>query len=75
VAADPLVRTAFVNTFYYAVLSLGLTFFIPIFVSILLMEMKPGRFRAMMILWFLPIASDRQHRHLEDTSTTRAWAC
>jgi len=57
VAADPLVRTAFANTFYYAALSLGLTFFIPIFVSILLMEMKPGTIRAMMILWFLPIAS------------------
>jgi multiple sugar transport system permease protein len=57
VAVDPLVRTAFGNTFWYALLSLGLTFFIPIFISILLMEMKPGTIRAMMILWFLPVAS------------------
>jgi multiple sugar transport system permease protein len=44
------------NTLYYAALALGLTFFIPIFVSILLMEMKPWVIRIMMILWFFPIA-------------------
>ncbi len=57
VKADPLILTAFQNTFYYALLSLGLTFFIPIFVSILLMEMSRRTIRTMMILWFIPVAS------------------
>lgn len=57
VAADPLIVTAFLNTFYYALLSIGLTFVIPIFVSILLMEMPRGTIRWMMILWFIPVAS------------------
>ena len=57
VAADPLTYTTFGNTFYYAFLSLALTFCIPIFVSILLMEMKRGTIRWMMVLWFIPIAS------------------
>lgn len=57
VARDPLVRTAFTNTFYYALLAIGLTFIIPIFVSILLMEMRPRVIRWMMILWFIPVAS------------------
>ncbi len=57
VAADPLTYTTFGNTFYYTFLSLTLTFFIPIFVSILLMEMKRGTIRWMMILWFIPVAS------------------
>ena len=43
---DALVVTAFQNTFVYAALSVGLTFVIPIFVSILLMEMsRQGRAR------------------------------
>jgi len=53
----PLMATAFKNTFYYAVLSVALTFLIPIFVAILLMEMKKGVIRIMMILWFIPVAS------------------
>lgn len=57
VAADPLILTAFANTFWYAFLSLALTFLIPIFVSILLMEMKSHTIRIMMVLWFLPVAS------------------
>lgn len=57
VLTDPLVATAFLNTFTYAALSLGLTFFVPIFISILLMEMSPRVIRVMMILWFLPIAA------------------
>jgi multiple sugar transport system permease protein len=57
VAADPLTYTTFGNTLYYAFLSLSLTFVIPIFVSILLMEMKRGTIRWMMILWFIPVAS------------------
>ncbi|WP_395139825.1 carbohydrate ABC transporter permease [Armatimonas sp.] len=57
VLGDPLVGTAFLNTFIYASLALGLTFFVPIFVSILLMEMSPRVIRVMMILWFLPIAA------------------
>ena len=57
VAADPLTYTTFGNTFYYAFLALALTFFIPIFVSILLMEMKRHTIRWMMVLWFIPVAS------------------
>jgi ABC-type sugar transport system permease subunit len=57
VATDPLTLTTFGNTFLYAFLSLALTFAIPIFVSILLMEMKRSTIRWMMILWFIPVAS------------------
>jgi multiple sugar transport system permease protein len=57
VAADPLTPVVFTNTFYYAALALGLTFLLPIFVSILLMEMPPKVIRGMMILWFLPVAA------------------
>ncbi|MCC6445879.1 MAG: sugar ABC transporter permease [Armatimonadetes bacterium] len=57
VAADPLTTTAFFNTFLYAFLSISLTFVMPIFVSILLMEMSRRTIRWMMILWFIPVAS------------------
>lgn len=57
VLSDPLVLTAFKNTLLYAALSIGLTFFIPVFVSILLMEMPRRTIRVMMILWFIPVAS------------------
>jgi multiple sugar transport system permease protein len=57
VAADPLTPTVFLNTFYYAALALSLTFLLPILVSVLLMEMTPRLIRAMMVLWFLPVAS------------------
>lgn len=57
VAADPLTYTTFGNTFLYSFLSLALTFTIPIFVSILLMEMSRRTVRWMMILWFIPVAS------------------
>lgn len=57
VAADPLTVTAFYNTLKYAALSLGLTFIVPIFISILLMEMPRRTIRWMMVLWFLPVAS------------------
>ena len=57
VAVDPLTPQVFGNTFYYAALALGLTFFIPIIVSILLMEMPPVVIRVMMVLWFLPVAT------------------
>src|SRR5205823_324057 len=57
VVADPLVKTAFFNTFYFALLAIGLTFFLPIFISILLMEMPRRVIRVMMILWFLPVAA------------------
>lgn len=57
VVADPIVLTTFKNTFYYALLSIGLTFFIPIFISILLMEMSRRTIRWMMILWFIPVAA------------------
>ena len=57
VSADPLILTAFQNTFYFAFLSLGLTFVVPIFVSILLMEMSRRTVRTMMVLWFIPVAA------------------
>ncbi|NWF70593.1 MAG: sugar ABC transporter permease [Chloroflexi bacterium] len=53
---DPLVPMAFRITLIYAGLSILLTFAIPIFVSILLMEMPPNVMRVMMILWFLPLS-------------------
>src|ERR1051326_5251536 len=57
VLVDPLILTAFRNTLIYAALSIGLTFIVPIFVSILLMEMSRRTIRWMMILWFIPAAS------------------
>ncbi|HZT42262.1 MAG TPA: sugar ABC transporter permease [Chthonomonadaceae bacterium] len=54
---DPNTWTGFENTFYYAFLSILLTFITPIFVSILLMEMSRRTIRWMMILWFIPVAS------------------
>jgi multiple sugar transport system permease protein len=53
---DPLVAQAFKVTLLYASLTILLTFFIPIFVAILLMEMPPKVMRWMMILWFLPLS-------------------
>ena len=57
VVQDPLTVIAFANTLKYAALSIGLTFIVPIFTSILLMEMPRRTIRIMMILWFLPVAS------------------
>lgn len=57
VFSDPVLLTSITNTFYYAFLSIVLTFAIPIIVAIMLMEMKPKTIRIMMILWFVPIAS------------------
>jgi len=54
---DPTIYQSFRNTFYYAALSIGITFMIPIFIAILLMEMKKNIIRVMMILWFIPVAS------------------
>jgi multiple sugar transport system permease protein len=54
--ADPLVPMAFRVTLLYGALSLALTFFIPILVAILLMEMPPRIMRLMMILWYLPLS-------------------
>ncbi len=54
--ADPLVGTSFRITFIYASLSIILTFVIPIFVAILLLEMPPAMMRIMMLLWFLPLS-------------------
>jgi multiple sugar transport system permease protein len=53
---DPLVHQAFRVTFIYAALSIILTFLIPVFVAILLMEMPPKVMRWMMLLWFLPLS-------------------
>lgn len=54
---DPMLVIVFRNTLYYTLLSLALVFLIPIVVSILIMEMRKGVIRIMMILWFIPIAS------------------
>lgn len=53
---DPLVPMAFRVTLIYAGLSILLTFWIPILVSILLLEMPPRVMRIMMLLWFLPLS-------------------
>jgi len=37
--------------------SIALTFLVPIFVAILLMEMRKSLIRIMMILWFIPVSS------------------
>lgn len=54
---NPITSIVFKNTFYFTALSLGLTFLVPIFVAILLMEMRKSVIRVMMILWFIPVAS------------------
>lgn len=54
---DPLVTQAFRVTIVFAVLSIVLTFVVPIFVAILLMEMPRRTMRWMMLLWFLPLSS------------------
>lgn len=53
---DPLTWQAFQVTFTYAIMSIVLTFMIPIFVAILLMEMPQRHMRWMMLLWFLPLS-------------------
>jgi len=53
---DPLTPIVLRNTLYYTALQIGLVFFVPIIISILLMEMKKSTIRIMMILWFIPIA-------------------
>jgi len=53
---DPLVAQAFRVTAIYALLSIALTFMIPIFVAIFLMEMPRRHMRWMMLLWFLPLS-------------------
>lgn len=53
---DPLVAQSFRVTFTYAIMAIVLTFVIPIFVAILLMEMPRRRMRWMMLLWFLPLS-------------------
>jgi len=47
---------AFRVTLIYGILSIILTFIIPIITAILLMEMPPRTMRVMMILWFLPLS-------------------
>ena len=53
---DRLTANAFGVTATYAIMSILLTFIIPIIVAILLMEMKPRTMRWMMLLWFLPLS-------------------
>jgi len=55
--SHPLFYTSIKNTLYYTALSIALTFFLPILIAILLMEMKKSIIRVMMILWFIPVAS------------------
>lgn len=54
--ADPLVSYSFKVTFLYAIISIALTFMVPIFIAILLLEMPPAMMRVMMLLWFLPLS-------------------
>lgn len=53
---DPLMREAFRVTAVYGLMSIALTFVIPLFVAILLMEMPRRVMRWMMLLWFLPLS-------------------
>jgi multiple sugar transport system permease protein len=52
---DSLVLTSLLNSFYYALLTIALTFWVPIIVSVLLMEMPPKIRNLMMVLWFIPV--------------------
>src|SRR5204862_4075684 len=54
---DSRLYTAYQCTLVYAARAIGLTFVIPIFGSILLMEMTARTIRAMVVLWFIPVAS------------------
>ena len=56
IAHDPVVAQSFRVTIVFAVLSIVLTFVLPIFVAILLMEMRKRVMRWMMLLWFLPLS-------------------
>jgi len=56
VFSDPLLPVVFKNTIYYTILSLALTFVVPIIVAILLLEMRKSMIRVMMLLWFIPIS-------------------
>lgn len=56
ILGDPNVAKAFGVTIRYGLLSIVLTFVIPIFVAILLMEMPRRHMRWMMLLWFLPLS-------------------
>jgi len=67
---DPLAIQAFRVTALYTVLTILLTFVIPIIVAILLMEMPRHVIRWMMILWFIPlslIASTLVFRYMFNT--------
>ncbi len=57
ILGDPLALRSLQTTIEYAALSIVLTFFIPILVAILLMEMPPRVMRWMMLLWFLPLST------------------
>ncbi len=52
---DSTVLVALRNSFYFAFLTLLLTFWIPIIVAVLLMEVSERARRWMMILWFIPV--------------------
>jgi len=55
VLSDPIFFKTYINTFYYTALDIGLVFFIPIIVSILLMELRKSHIRILMLLWFIPL--------------------
>lgn len=57
VLTDPLVLQAFEITFIYAILSIVLTFVLPIIVAVFLMEMPRKVVYWMMFLWFMPLSS------------------
>ncbi|GCE22174.1 carbohydrate ABC transporter permease [Dictyobacter kobayashii] len=55
--SDPLVGSAFYVTFIYSIMSIALTFFLPIIASIFLLEMPKKVTYWMMFLWFLPLSN------------------
>ncbi|GCE29693.1 sugar ABC transporter permease [Dictyobacter alpinus] len=56
ILSDPLVGSAFSITIIYSVLTIGLTFFLPIVASLFLLEMPRKVTYWMMFLWFLPLS-------------------
>ena len=57
ILSDSITYVTFRNTLEYTILSIVLTFLVPIIVAILLMEMSPRIIRIMMILWYIPVSS------------------
>jgi multiple sugar transport system permease protein len=56
-SVDPLVLSSFRNTLVMAGLGIALTFFIPILISIFLLELPKKMQNLFLVLWFLPLST------------------